>query len=86
MASVNYFNGEIWIGAGLTWNYFFHPLSGRYHDISCSPRFDTPAGSSVEILRKWNVNQPNQIQLFIQIINHNPYPVYFEWNICDVAP
>jgi|GEM_PF-6724175 len=86
MANVNYWNGEIWMGAELSWNYFFHPTDARFNDVWVAPDPASNATGNVEITRKWSVASPQEIQLWFTVRNNAPSPVYFAWNVVDVSP
>jgi hypothetical protein len=87
MATVNYWNGQIWIDAGLTWNYYFSPTDARYNDLWIAPDPASNASGDVEILRKWSVASPQEIEFWITVRNNDAVnPVYFAWNFVDISP
>lgn len=86
MANLNYWNGAIWMGGGLTWNYFLGPIDARYNDVSIAPDPASNASGNVQILSKWVVASPQAIQLFFTVKNNSSASVYFAWNQIEVAP
>jgi hypothetical protein len=91
MANVNYNNGEMWMGGGLTWNYNYGPIDARYNDIwvvtdpgSQGP--DTVATGNVQIIAKWAVSTSQEIQLWFTVQNNSADPVWFDWNTVNVSP
>jgi hypothetical protein len=86
MANLNYWNGSLWIGGGLTWNYSYGPTDARFNDIWIAPDPASNASGNVEILRKWSVASPQEIIIMFEVRNNSPDPVWFAWNVIDVAP
>jgi hypothetical protein len=86
MAQLNYANGDVWIGGGLTWNYYLSPTDARYNDVWIAPDPASNASGNVEILRKWSVASPQEIELWFEVRNNSADPVWFAWNFIDVSP
>jgi hypothetical protein len=90
MAHVNYSNGEIWMGGGLTWNYWVGPIDARYNDVSIitDPGSQGPDGATgnVQITAKWVVSTPQQALLFFTVQNNSANSVWFDWNLVNVTP
>jgi hypothetical protein len=91
MATVNCWVGDIWLGGGLTWDYYFHPTDDRFNDVWVAPAVGTgPRGTNspgnVEILRTWAVSTGQEHQLWFTVRNNSPDPVWFAWNVVDIWP
>ena len=85
MANVNYSNSEGWMGAGLTWNYYFSPIDFRYNDVWVVPEFGN--NNTMEILRKWAVTSysPEETAFWIEVRNTGP-SLYFAVNFVNISP
>lgn len=84
MANVNYSLLQGWMGGGLTWNYFIHPIDTRFNDVLVVP--NPPSTGNLEILRKWVVTSPQEDQLWYQVRNNTANAVYFGINLINIGP
>jgi hypothetical protein len=87
MANLNYNNGDAFLGGGVTAvTFFYGPIDARYNEISIAPDPASNANGNVQIVSKWVVATPQEIDLYHTITNNSPDPVWFAWNAIEVAP
>jgi hypothetical protein len=86
MANLNFWNQEMWMGGGLTWNFYWSPIDARYNDIWVVPDPASNQSGNLEILRKWVVASPGLYEFWFQVRNNSSSSVYFDVNVINVEP